>query len=58
MKKTLAALLSCAMVVSMTACDGSKPAGTTAASATPETTSRRKGGRNNGSGSSKWRYGA
>ena len=38
MKKTLAALLSCAMVVSMTACDGSKPAGTTAASATPETT--------------------
>lgn len=38
MKKTLVALLSCAMVVSMTACGGSKPAETTAAPAAVETT--------------------
>lgn len=36
MKKTLAALLSCAMVASLTACGGSKPTETTAAPATTE----------------------
>lgn len=40
MKKTLAALLSCAMVASITACGGSKPAGTTAAPAAAETTAK------------------